>query len=75
MKEGDFMERIEVQKPDKIRESSLFIALRAVRALREFNYHKEADEIGRRINGSMPVSEAYKITSKYIEWVEKVNVY
>jgi hypothetical protein len=69
------MERVKVQKANKMRESSLLIALQAVRVLREFNHHEEADEVGKRINGSMPVSEAYKITSKYIEWVEKVNVY
>ena len=74
MKEGDFMERVKVQKANKMRESSLLIALQAVRVLREFNHHEEADEVGKRINGSMPVSEAYEITSKYIKWVERKNV-
>lgn len=75
MKGDDFMEKIKVQKANKMRESSLLIALQTVRVLRKFNHHEEADEVGKRINGAMPVSEAYKITNKYIEWVEKVNVY
>lgn len=62
------MNKFVMVKPGPNKVSSLYIAKITTQLLKSKGFNKEANRVAMKITGLTSVKDAYKITSRYIQW-------